>query len=92
VQLFERTYKDPNNQARRPRGPTSNKVRLCGGLESLLDAILLHRIPVRIYLVDLARIQFVDAGFNLVHIAGEHSNQMIGQDELFGDLIGRLRR
>ncbi len=35
---------------------------------------LLHRIPIRIYLVDLARIQFADARFNLIHLDYDYRN------------------
>jgi hypothetical protein len=62
------------------------------GLLSILDRSLLHRIPIRIYFVDLAQVQLADAGFHLVHVTDDHPHQMVWQDELFGDLIGGCRR
>jgi hypothetical protein len=41
--------------------------------------------------VDLAQVQLADAGFYLVHVAHNHPNQMIGQDELFGRVAGLVR-
>src|SRR5262249_32833183 len=51
-------------------------------------ACSLHRIAIRIDLVDLAEVQLADPRFYLAHIAHHHPNQLVRQNIFLRGLVG----
>ena len=64
-----------------------------GGLVSGLKVqSLLHWVPIRVYLVDLAQVQLADACFNLVHVADHYPHQMVGRMNFLAISFADCRR
>src|SRR6185312_10725699 len=79
----------PSQADRKPR--TIARWSYSSALPETPTVCLLHRISVGINLVNFAQIELANSAFDLAHVAHNDPDQVVRQDQFFGQSIGFFR-